>query len=212
MADPLVEVAVRVYAEFADRATLAEVLAVAGRCRTDLDTPPPRRYPKWSSDWPGSGSPITSPRVPPATDLDLADTDCLLEGPVRADAVGPVADAARILGVIPSLEQLVEFLDRVHPRHRDAVAAAEPATLALHPALDQLGPLLLGQQRPGPLHRIVVAVVLLQDRLDRLRLDPSLRRVVNAAWQVTLRIRRDNGMNQRMARPPTLTSDDVDIR
>jgi hypothetical protein len=27
-----------------------------------------------------------------------------------------------------------------------------------------------------------------------------------------LRIRRDNGMNQRMARPPTLTSDDVDIR
>jgi hypothetical protein len=39
MADPLVEVAVRVYAEFADRATLAEVLAVAGRCRTDLDTP-----------------------------------------------------------------------------------------------------------------------------------------------------------------------------
>jgi hypothetical protein len=27
-----------------------------------------------------------------------------------------------------------------------------------------------------------------------------------------LRIRPDNGMNQRMARPPTLTSDDVDIR
>jgi hypothetical protein len=39
MADPLVDVAVRVHAEFADRATLAEVLAVVGRCRTDLDTP-----------------------------------------------------------------------------------------------------------------------------------------------------------------------------
>jgi hypothetical protein len=39
MADPLVEVAVRVHAEFADRATLAEVLAVVGRCRTDLDPP-----------------------------------------------------------------------------------------------------------------------------------------------------------------------------
>jgi hypothetical protein len=39
MADPLVDVAVRVYADFADRATLAEVLAVVGRCRTDLDTP-----------------------------------------------------------------------------------------------------------------------------------------------------------------------------
>jgi hypothetical protein len=37
--DPLVEVVERVYAEFADRATLAEVLAVIGRCRTDLDTP-----------------------------------------------------------------------------------------------------------------------------------------------------------------------------
>jgi hypothetical protein len=39
MADPLVDVAVRVYAEFADRATLAEVLAVVARCRNDLDTP-----------------------------------------------------------------------------------------------------------------------------------------------------------------------------
>jgi hypothetical protein len=39
MADPLVEVAVRVYADFADRATLAEVLAVVARARNDLDTP-----------------------------------------------------------------------------------------------------------------------------------------------------------------------------
>ncbi len=39
MGDPLVEVAVRVYADFADRATLAEVLAVVARARNDLDTP-----------------------------------------------------------------------------------------------------------------------------------------------------------------------------
>ena len=39
MADALVEVAVRVYADFAEHATLAEVLAVVGRCRSDLDTP-----------------------------------------------------------------------------------------------------------------------------------------------------------------------------
>lgn len=39
MADPLVEVAVRVYADFADRVTLAEVLAVVARARNDLDTP-----------------------------------------------------------------------------------------------------------------------------------------------------------------------------
>ena len=39
MADPLVEVVERVYGDFADRATLAEVLAVVARCRDDLDTP-----------------------------------------------------------------------------------------------------------------------------------------------------------------------------
>ena len=39
MADPLVEAAVRVYADFAEHATLAEVLAVIARCRNDLDTP-----------------------------------------------------------------------------------------------------------------------------------------------------------------------------
>ena len=38
MADPLVDVAVRVYADFAERATLAQSLAVIARCRTDLDT------------------------------------------------------------------------------------------------------------------------------------------------------------------------------
>ena len=39
MADPLVEVAVRVYADVAESATLAEVLAVIARARADLDTP-----------------------------------------------------------------------------------------------------------------------------------------------------------------------------
>jgi hypothetical protein len=39
MSDPLVDVAVRVYADFAEHATLAEVLAVVARSRTDLDTP-----------------------------------------------------------------------------------------------------------------------------------------------------------------------------
>ena len=39
MADLLVDVTVRVYADFADHATLAEVLTVVRQCRTDLDTP-----------------------------------------------------------------------------------------------------------------------------------------------------------------------------
>jgi hypothetical protein len=39
MADPLVEAAVRGYADFAEHATLAEVPAFIARCRQDLDTP-----------------------------------------------------------------------------------------------------------------------------------------------------------------------------
>jgi hypothetical protein len=39
MADPMVDVAVSVYADFADRTTLAEVLAIVARARNDLDTP-----------------------------------------------------------------------------------------------------------------------------------------------------------------------------
>jgi hypothetical protein len=46
MADPLVEVAVRVYADFAEHATLAEVLAVIGRCRNDMDTPSAEALPE----------------------------------------------------------------------------------------------------------------------------------------------------------------------
>ena len=38
MADPLVDVAVRLYEDFADRVTMAEILAVVARCRSDLDT------------------------------------------------------------------------------------------------------------------------------------------------------------------------------
>ncbi|UQX87106.1 hypothetical protein M6D93_12420 [Jatrophihabitans telluris] len=46
MGDPLVDVTVRVYADFADRATLAEVLAVIARARNDLDTPSTEALPE----------------------------------------------------------------------------------------------------------------------------------------------------------------------
>ena len=39
MADPLLDVVERLYAEVAAGLTLAEVLAVVGRCRTELDAP-----------------------------------------------------------------------------------------------------------------------------------------------------------------------------
>ena len=39
MTDPLVDVAARIYADFAADTTLAEVQTIVGQCRTDLDTP-----------------------------------------------------------------------------------------------------------------------------------------------------------------------------
>ena len=38
MNDPLLDVVLRVYTDYADQATLAEVLAAITRCRHDLDT------------------------------------------------------------------------------------------------------------------------------------------------------------------------------
>jgi anti-anti-sigma factor len=44
--DPLLDVALRVYADFAQHATLAEILAVIAGCRTDLDTPSSEALPE----------------------------------------------------------------------------------------------------------------------------------------------------------------------
>lgn len=46
VADPLVEVAARVYTEFAEQLTLAEVLAVVERCSADLDPPSAEALPE----------------------------------------------------------------------------------------------------------------------------------------------------------------------
>ncbi len=44
--DPLVDVAVRVYADFARHVTLARVLAVIARCRDEVDAPIAAALPK----------------------------------------------------------------------------------------------------------------------------------------------------------------------
>jgi hypothetical protein len=54
--------------------------------------------------------------------------------------------------------------------------------------LDQLGTLLLDDQRPGAELGVRVLLVLLVDRLDGLGLNPGLSRVVDAARQVAVRI------------------------
>jgi hypothetical protein len=49
MADPLVDVAVRVYAEFADRITLAEILVVVAAGATIWTPQSAAALPRWSS-------------------------------------------------------------------------------------------------------------------------------------------------------------------
>jgi hypothetical protein len=67
----------------------------------------------------------------------------------------------------------VRRLEVVGPEHPEVV-------------LDQLRPLLLDDQRSGAELRIVARLVLLGDRLDRLGLDPGLRRVVDAAGEIAV--------------------------
>jgi hypothetical protein len=78
-------------------------------------------------------------------------------------------------------------LEVVRPQHPEVV-------------LDQVGPLLLDLHRPGlplvfglgliPVGRLALGRILnhLLDRLDRLRLDPGLRRVVDAAGKVAMSV------------------------
>ena len=58
-----------------------------------------------------------------------------LQLPVVADGLDPVGDPAVLVLGVGGGQQLVELCDRVDFGHRDAVGAAEPAALTLHPAL-----------------------------------------------------------------------------
>ena len=58
-----------------------------------------------------------------------------LEGEVLTDADGAVADPAVVIGQVVADQQFVELGHRRDYRDRDQVVAAEPAALALHPAL-----------------------------------------------------------------------------
>jgi hypothetical protein len=56
IADPLVEVAVRVYADFADRATWPRFSPSSTALATTWTPLAPPRCPSWSTGWPGNGS------------------------------------------------------------------------------------------------------------------------------------------------------------
>src|SRR6185437_13068634 len=110
--------------------------------------------------------------------VDLGDgvEQCLALG--RVDRTLAAGRAGLLGGLV---EQLVELRVFLEVRGLEVVGPQHPQVV-----LDQLGPLLLDDQRPRPIHRVLVLLVLLHDRLDRLSLDPGLRRVIDTAGQVAV--------------------------
>src|SRR4051794_34890260 len=110
--------------------------------------------------------------------VDLGDLLQQLLGLARVDG----ALAARGTGELRRLvEQLVQVGVLLEVRRLEVVGPQHPQ-MVLH----ELGPLLLDEQRASAEDGVLVALVLLADRLHRLGLDARLRRVVDAARQVTV--------------------------
>src|SRR3954451_21034742 len=124
-------------------------------------------------EWPSSGL----LRLPEDL-VDLGDLLQQLLGLARVDG----ALAARGTGELRRLvEQLVQVGVLLEVRRLEVVGPQHPQ-MVLH----ELGPLLLDEQRASAEDGVLVALVLLADRLHRLGLDARLRRVVDAAGQVTV--------------------------
>src|SRR3954451_6862177 len=112
---------------------------------------------------------------------DLGDVvEHLLPGLRVHGRLGAVRPATGGLGGL--VEQLVELRVLLEVRRLEVVRPEHPEVV-----LDEVRPLLLDQDRAGPEGRVLVALVLLLDRLDRLGLDPGLSRVVDAAGEVAVR-------------------------
>src|SRR5512144_1423907 len=112
---------------------------------------------------------------------DLRDLVDLVEQLLRDGGVERTLRAAGAgeLGRVP--EQLVQLRVLLEVVRLDVVRTKDPQVV-----LDEVRPLLLDHHSSGPERRVVVRLVLLADRLDRLGLDPRLRGVVDAARQVAV--------------------------
>src|SRR4051794_22071536 len=112
---------------------------------------------------------------------DLVDLRDLLEqllGFAWVDGALAAGRAGQLRGLVEQLVQVrvlleVRWLEVVGPQHPQVV-------------LHELGALLLDDERASAEDGVLVALVLLADGLDRLRLDARLRRVVDAAGKVTV--------------------------
>src|SRR3984957_18100991 len=109
---------------------------------------------------------------------DLLDLGEQLVGRLDVDRALGAACACELGGLVEQRVQLrvlleVRRLEVVRPQHPQVV-------------LDELGALLLDKDGASPERRVLVRGVLLRDRLDGLRLDKRLGRVVDAAGQVAV--------------------------
>src|SRR3954463_1698388 len=97
----------------------------------------------------------------------------------------PAGELARLVDQHVELRVLLEVrrLEVVGPQHREVV-------------LDQLRALLLDEDGAGPEVRVVVVGDLSDDGLDRLRLEPRLGRVVDAAGKVAVGLYLEGGSEQ----------------
>src|SRR3954454_14105032 len=110
--------------------------------------------------------------------VDLGDLLQQLLGLAWVDGALAAGRAGQLRGLVEQLVQVrvlleVRWLEVVGPQHPQVV-------------LHELGALLLDDERASAEDGVLVALVLLADGLDRLRLDARLRRVVDAAGKVTV--------------------------
>src|SRR5690349_9314710 len=90
------------------------------------------------------------------------------------------------------VEQLVQLRVLLEVRRLEVVGPQHPEVV-----LDQLGALFLDEDRTGPELGVRVLRVLFRDGLDRFRLDPGLRRVIDSARQVAVGM--DDGLRLEQA-------------
>src|SRR5690242_16946890 len=93
------------------------------------------------------------------------------------------------------VEQLVQLRVLLEVRRLEVVGPQHPQVM-----LDQLGTLFLDEDRAGPELGVRVLRVLLRDGLDRFRLDPGLRRVIDSARQVAVGV--DDALSLEQAGEP----------
>src|SRR5215470_6623867 len=114
---------------------------------------------------------------------DLADLLDLGEKLVRLGHVGAALGAAGTGELGGLVEQRMELRVLLEVRRLEVVGPQHPQVV-----LDQFGPLFLDDQRAGLERWVVAVLVLLADGLDGLGLDACLRRVVDPAGEVAVRI------------------------